>query len=92
MSYIDFSRYIVTASSVLLILGLYHQVYKMFKTKSTDDFSSLMIVSLICCQVTWVNYGYVLNEWPILILSSIELPAGFLAMYGHLKFRSKSGI
>ena len=92
MSYLDFSRYIVTASSILLIIGLYHQVYKMFKTKSTDDFSTIMIISLICCQVTWINYGYVLDEWPILILSSIELPAGILAIYGHLKFRSQCAI
>ncbi|CBW25747.1 putative membrane protein [Halobacteriovorax marinus SJ] len=89
MNYIDFSRYVVTFSSILLIIGLYHQVYKMFTTKSADDFSMLMILSLICCQVTWINYGIVLDEWPILLLSSIELPAGALAFYGYLKFRTK---
>ena len=89
MNYIDFSRYIVTVASIFLILGLYHQVYKMFKTKSSDDFSLLMILSLIFCQVTWINYGAVLDEWPILILSSLEFPAGVMALVGCLKFRSK---
>lgn len=89
MSYLDFSRYIVTIASVTLILGLYHQVYKMFKTQSSDDFSFLMLAALIFCQVTWINYGVVLDEWPILTLSAIELPAGIMALYGYLKFRKK---
>lgn len=87
--YEDFSRYIVTVASVSLIFGLYHQVYKMFTTKSTDDFSMLMIVSLLFCQITWINYGIVLDEWPILTLSLLELPAGTMAFVGYLKFRNK---
>ena len=88
VNYLDFSRFVVSTSSVLLIIGLYHQVYKMFKTKSTDDFSVLMILSLIICQLSWINYGAVLKEWPILFLSIIELPAGILALFGYLKYRT----
>ncbi len=90
MSYIDFSRYIVSVASFVLVAGLYHQVYKMFKTKSTDDFSMLMIISLLLCQVTWINYGVALKEWPIFSLSILELPAGIMAMVGYLKFRTKA--
>lgn len=64
----------------------------MFKTKSTDDFSILMILSLIVCQLTWINYGAVLQEWPILLLSVVELPAGILALAGYLKFRTKNEV
>ncbi len=61
----------------------------MFSTRSTDDFSMLMILSLLICQLSWINYGYALSEWPILMLSLIELPAGIMAMVGYLKFRNK---
>ena len=87
-TYPEISRYIVTLTSISLILGPYHQVYKMFSTKSTDDFSFFMLFSLLICQISWVNYGYILNEWPILLLSCFELPAGALALYGYLKFRN----
>ncbi len=89
MSYLDFSRYVVTASSILLSVGLYHQVYKMFKTKSSDDFSVLMLLALLVCQLSWINYGLLIKEWPILFLSIVELPAGILALYGCLKYRKK---
>ncbi len=92
MTYTDFSRYIVTAASIFLIIGLYHQVYKMFSTKSTDDFSVLMILALVICQLTWINYGVVLNEWPILVLSVLELPAGLLALLGYYKFRKRDHV
>ncbi len=90
MDYTELTRYSVTIASISLVIGLYHQIYKMFKTKSADDFSILMIVALLICQVTWINYGLVLDEWPILLISIAELPTGVLALIGYYKFRNKN--
>jgi len=60
----------------------------MFTLKSSDDFSFLMILSLVVCQVSWINYGAFLDEWPILSISLLELPAGIMALIGYFKFRT----
>lgn len=70
----------------MLILGLYHQVYKMFKTKSASDFSYAMLFSLLLAEVAWFNYGIVLKEWPILVMVILEIPASLGAIYGRYKF------
>lgn len=84
--YEDISRWGVTIASVLLILGLYHQVYKMFKTRSASDFSYGMLGALVIAEFAWFNYGMVLKEWPILVMVGFELPASLLALYGRYKF------
>ena len=82
----EFSRWFVTFSSILLVLGLYHQVYKMFKTKSASDFSYSMLFALLLAELAWLNYGLYLKEWPILVMVAAELPASLLAIYGRYKF------
>ncbi len=87
--YEEVSRYLVTLASVLLILGLYHQVYKMFKTKSASDFSYGMLGALFLAELAWLNYGIVLDEWPILVMVVAEIPASILALYGRYRFSEK---
>ena len=86
MNYEDLSRWFVTAASILLVLGLYHQVYKMFKRRSAADFSYGMLVALLFAELAWLNYGLFLSEWPILVMVAAELPASLLALYGRWKF------
>lgn len=86
MNFESFTRYSVTAASIFLILGLYHQVYKMFKTKSASDFSYMMLIALVAAELAWLNYGHFLGEWPILAMTYFELPASLLALYGRYKF------
>lgn len=90
--YQDVSRYLVTIASVLLILGLYHQVYKMFKTRSSSDFSYGMLIALFLAELAWLNYGYVLDEWPILVMVIVEMPASILALYGRYRFGGAAAV
>lgn len=88
MLYSDFSRYLVTAASILLVIGLYHQVYKMFKTKSASDFTYTILIALFFAEIAWLNYGLLLDEWPIIAMVLLELPASLMALYGRYKFSS----
>jgi len=39
------------------IIGLFPQVYKSYKTKSTADVSMVMLVNYLICCVAWFIYG-----------------------------------
>jgi MtN3 and saliva related transmembrane protein len=39
------------------IIGLLPQVYKSYKTKSTDDISMLMLINYIVCSIAWIIHG-----------------------------------
>ncbi len=46
-----------TAALITSIIGLLPQVYKSFKTKSTDDLSMVMLMNYLVCSLSWIMYG-----------------------------------
>ncbi len=39
------------------IIGLCPQVYKSYRTKSTDDISMFMLINYLVCSIAWVIHG-----------------------------------
>ncbi|TAN53245.1 MAG: hypothetical protein EPN21_01770 [Methylococcaceae bacterium] len=83
LSYLEVSRLLIALSSPLVTYGLYHQVWKIFKTKSAKDFSLSLISALMLSEAIWLNYGLVIEEWPIILVSCINFPAVILAVIGY---------
>ena len=42
---------------VTSIIGLFPQIYKAIKTRSTEDISMFMVVNFLVCSVAWIIYG-----------------------------------
>lgn len=89
MDYLEFSRYFTVIASIAITGGLYRQVAKIWATKSAKDFSYLLILALFINEAAWLNYGYALHEWPIMLLGIINIPAIIMALYGYEKFGRK---
>jgi MtN3 and saliva related transmembrane protein len=81
-SYPEFSRILTVVASIALTYGLYHQVWKIFTTKSAKDFTVPLIVALLFSETAWLNYGIAIQEWPIIAITSANLPAVILAAVG----------
>ncbi|MDR2646234.1 MAG: hypothetical protein LBC04_03630 [Holosporaceae bacterium] len=39
------------------IIGLFPQVYKSYRTKSTVDISMLMLINYMVCSIAWIIHG-----------------------------------
>lgn len=46
-----------TIALVSSIIGLLPQIYKSFKTKSTNDISMIMLLNYLTCSISWIIYG-----------------------------------
>ncbi|MDR2107018.1 MAG: hypothetical protein LBO73_00625 [Holosporaceae bacterium] len=46
-----------TVAAIASLIGLFPQVYKSYKTKSTVDVSMGMLINYLVCSVAWVIYG-----------------------------------
>ncbi|MDR2598473.1 MAG: hypothetical protein LBC25_02020 [Holosporales bacterium] len=44
-------------ASITTVVGMVPQVYKSFKTKSTNDISMAMLLNCLICSVSWAVYG-----------------------------------
>ncbi|OQB05702.1 MAG: MtN3/saliva family protein [bacterium ADurb.Bin212] len=92
MDYLELSRLFTIVASIVITLGLYRQIVKIWKTKSAKDFSLLLIVALFINEIAWLNYGLALGEWPIIFIGVINIPAIVMAFYGFLKYGIKKDI
>lgn len=51
-----------TIALITSIIGLLPQIYKSFKTKSTNDISMIMLLNYFVCSVSWIVYGICTNS------------------------------
>lgn len=87
MNWLAVSRPLTVVGSIIITLGLYHQAGKIWSTRSVDDFSTILVISLIVNEAVWLNYGMALSEWPIILISGANIPAVALIAVGHLNYR-----
>lgn len=85
--YLDISRIVVSVSNILIVIGLYDQAFKIWRTKSAKDFTLTLILALVINEAAWLNYGCAITEWPIILVSVLNFPAIILATAGYLKYR-----
>lgn len=79
-------RTLVVIASVILTLGLLLQTIKMFKTKSAKDFSAALIIALLFSDVVWLIYGIRLHEWPIIVITTVNLPIEAVIVVGFIRY------
>jgi MtN3 and saliva related transmembrane protein len=46
---------------VTSIIGLFPQVYKSYRTKSTIDISMIMLINYLVCSIAWIIHGISTN-------------------------------
>jgi len=86
VNYLEVSRILTLIGSVGVIIGLYHQVFKIYSTKSAKDISVIMIAALILSESVWLNYGVALGEWPIITIGCVNFPGLILLAIGYAKY------
>lgn len=90
MDYADVSRIIIIVCSLGMTIGIYFQTIRVWKRKSAQDLSAVMVVAILVSAVGWLNYGFAIREWPILVIDFATLPADIGIAIGYLMFRKGS--
>lgn len=73
---------------VTTIIGLFPQIYKAIKTKSTQDLSMMMLVNYAICSAAWVVYGRESDSLFVLYSNVLNLLVCFYLI--ALKYRYDS--
>ncbi len=87
--YQEISRLLVTVASIVVTFGFYHQAIKIWRTRSVDDFTATVVLALFINELTWLNYGCSIMEWPIIVVTCSNLPAATMVAVGYYRYRSK---
>ncbi|MCL5795012.1 MAG: SemiSWEET family transporter [Patescibacteria group bacterium] len=87
MNWLEISRFFTVIASLAITFGVYVQSYKIWKTKSAGDFTFILIIALVFNEVAWLNYGIALREWPIILISSLNIPGIVATAIGYIKYK-----
>lgn len=87
MTYIEISRIAVILASATITFGFYAQAWKLWKFRSSKDFSLALVFAVLINELIWINYGIALNEWPIILVGCLNMPAVLTITIGYFKFR-----
>ncbi|MEW7289877.1 SemiSWEET transporter [Aquimarina sp. 2304DJ70-9] len=75
-------------AAVLTTAAFLPQVYKTWKTKSTDSLSLSMLLIFVSGVLCWLIYGFLISSFPIILANFITAISGFLLLY--FKYRYKN--
>jgi MtN3 and saliva related transmembrane protein len=75
---------ICTASSLL------PQLIKTIKTKKAEEISKLMLIVLMTGVATWVVYGFLRNDLPIILTNAFSLLLNILMLILRFKYSRKN--
>jgi len=62
------------------------QVWRVWQTKHTQDISLLMYTLFTAGVASWLVYGIMLGEWPIIIANGITLLLAGMVLVLKLRF------
>jgi len=67
--------------------SLVPQLIKIVKEKKVEDLSMVMFLSLLIGIILWVVYGFLRNDWPIIITNGFSVLLNFLILFFKFKYR-----
>jgi len=68
----DYIQLLGLFAAVLTTGANFPQTYKIIKSKSTEDISSITYIMLLIGGLSWVSYGILRDDIPIIIANAIS--------------------
>jgi len=68
-------------------VSLLPQLVKIIKEKKVEDLSLVMFLSLLIGLMLWVAYGFLRDDWPIIITNSFSVLLNFCILILKFKYQ-----
>jgi MtN3 and saliva related transmembrane protein len=73
-------------AGIFLAISLIPQIIKSWKTRSTKDISLIWSLINLIGEILWIVYGFYLNSYSLIIMSSISFLMNIFMMSLKIKF------
>jgi MtN3 and saliva related transmembrane protein len=87
----EYALYIGIAAGVFTSISMLPQLVKIIKTKKADDISYGMVVVLLVGIATWIWYGVLRSDYPIIVTNSFSLLVNLLVLVFSLRYKKNQG-
>lgn len=74
-------------AGTLTSVSLLPQLIKILREKKVEDVSIWMFIMLLLGVGTWIGYGIMKKDWPIIITNSFSFVVNSLIVYLRIKYK-----
>ena len=85
---IGISKLVGIAAGVLTGASMLPQLIKVVKEKKVSQVSVVMLLLLVSGLALWVWYGFVLEDWPIIITNMFSLLVNIVMIFLRYRYRN----
>jgi MtN3 and saliva related transmembrane protein len=85
----NFVQFVGIVAGILTAASMLPQLIKTFQKKQADDISLIMLVVLMSGIATWIWYGALKNDLPIIFTNSFSLLLNVILMFLRWKYKNK---
>ena len=82
-----FLTYIGFFAAFCTTIAFLPQAIKVYKTKSTKDISLLMFLIFTIGVLSWLLYGFVINDLPVILANAVTLILSLFILLYKIKFK-----
>ena len=83
----NFSQYVGLGAGIFTALSLLPQLYKIIKEKKADNISYFMLFILLTGLAGWIWYGFLKNDYPVMITNSFSFLINLLIIGFSIKYK-----
>ncbi|SHJ32199.1 MtN3 and saliva related transmembrane protein [Aquimarina spongiae] len=84
----DFVELLGLIAAILTTAAFLPQVYKTWKTKSTDSLSLSMLLIFVSGVLSWLVYGFLIDSFPIILANFVTAISGILLLYFKIRYKN----
>jgi len=82
----DWITYVGFAAAAITTISHAPQVFKSWKTKKAHDVSLLMYIILVVGVATWLVYGILIKDYPLIVANTITFILTFSVLVLRIKY------
>jgi MtN3 and saliva related transmembrane protein len=82
----DITQITGIAAGILTATSLIPQLVKIIKEKKADDVSPMMLIILMAGLGLWATYGFMKEDWPIIITNSFSFLLNLVVLFFKYKY------
>ena len=80
-------KYIGFFAAFCTTIAFLPQAIKVFKSKSTKDISLYMFLIFTTGVLSWLVYGLIINDMPIILANAVTLILSFFILVYKIKYK-----
>jgi MtN3 and saliva related transmembrane protein len=85
----DLKQWIGIVAGLLTSISMLPQLIKIIKQRKAKEVSLLMLSVLTTGNILWVVYGFIREDWPIIVTNFISVTINSITAFYRIRYKDR---